>query len=267
VTTQIFFEVAAGCKECKNVFFGNTVRKGVIVMSVSGVGQSMSMLSMLQMKPPSASDMANKIIGDLDTNGDGALSTDEISAGGEQAQKILSADSDGDGNVTLDELLADISKNQQNIGGMQPPSAEDMANSIIEEFDTDGDGVLSTDEISASGEHAQDILGADADGDGTVTMDELVIDISEHQPMGGMQPPSVEDIASGIIDELDTDGDSALSTDEISASGESSTTIQAADANEDGTVTMEELIAYLSEKYGESQTMMDEQSSSLSLVA
>jgi len=210
---------------------------------------------MLQMKPPSASDMASKIMKELDTNGDGVLSTDEISKSGEHAKDILGADADGDGNVTLDELLADISKHQPGMGGMQPPSAEDMASRIMEELDTDGDGVLSTDEISKSTEHSKDILGGDADGDGNVTMDELVADISKHQEnMGGMQPPGA--------------GGGVSSTSGAGTSGENSNIIQPADTNEDGKVSMEELLAYISKQYDEAQTMLEtEQSSNLSLVA
>jgi Ca2+-binding EF-hand superfamily protein len=204
---------------------------------------------MLQMKKPSASDIASKIMKKLDTNGDGVLSTDEISKGGEHAKKILAADANGDGNVTLDELLADISKHQPgSMDGMQPPSASDMASKIMKELDTNGDGVLSTDEIGKS-DHAKQILGADANGDGQVTMDELVADISKHQPVDGMQPPG----ASGASK---------------SGSSSTSTIIQAADANQDGKVTMEELLAYISKQYEEAQTMLGtEQSSELSLVA
>jgi len=153
-------------------------------MTISGIGQSMSMSSLYGMQRPSACDMASKILKDLDTNGDGVLSTDEISKGGKFAQKLLEADANGDGNVTMDELISDITEKMKNgnmppMNGMQPPSASDMASHIMDELDTNGDGVLSTDEISKGGKHAQRILGADANGDGNVTMDELVSDISK----------------------------------------------------------------------------------------
>jgi Ca2+-binding EF-hand superfamily protein len=148
-------------------------------MTISGIGQSMSMQSMFGMQPPSASNMASQIMGDLDTDGDGVLSTDEISKGGERAQKILGADADGDGYVTEDELLADISKKTAGMNGMHPPSASNIASHIMDKLDTNGDGVLSTDEINAGGKRSQNILEADTNGDGKVTMDELLADISK----------------------------------------------------------------------------------------
>jgi Ca2+-binding EF-hand superfamily protein len=240
-------------------------------MTVSGLGQSMSILSMLQMKLPSANDIASKIMKKLDTNGDGVLSADEISKGGERAKMILGADANGDGNVTLDELLADISKHQKgSMEGMQPPSASDIASKIMKELDTNGDGVLSTDEISKSGQNAKMIQAADANGDGKVTMDELIADISKNQQSIGKMHShhGAGGMVGRIMDALDTNGDGSLSTSDTSTSGANSTIIQAADANKDGKVTMEELLAYISKQYGETQTMTEtEQSSNLSLVA
>jgi len=236
-------------------------------MTISGIGQSMSMSSLYGMQRPSANGMAIKILKDLDTNGDGVLSTAEISKGGKFAQKLLEADSNGDGNVTMDELISNITEKMKN-GNMQPPSASDMASRIMDKLDTNGDGVLSADEISKGGKHAQRILGADANGDGNVTMDELISDITEKMKNGNMQPPSASDMASSIMKALDTSGDGVLSTSDTSKSGANSKIIQAADANEDGKVTMEELFAYISKQYGEAQTILETtQSSSLSLVA
>ena len=123
-------------------------------MTVSGLGQSMSILSMLQMNRPSASDIAGRIMKKLDTNGDGVLSTDEISKNGAPAKMIQAADANGDGQVTMDELLTAVSKYQQ-MGSMQPPSASDIASSIMKNLDTNGDGVLSASGSSASGATAK----------------------------------------------------------------------------------------------------------------
>jgi len=170
-------------------------------MTVSGVGQSMSILRMLQRQPLSASDIAGRIMKKLDTNGDGVLSTDEISKSGAPAKMIQAADANGDGEITMDELIADISKHLQSMGRMH-----------------------------------------------------------SHHGAGGM--------ASRIMDALDTNGDGALSTDEVSAGGADAATIQAADTNGDGKVTMAELLAYISKQYDEAQTMLEPaQSSNLSLVA
>lgn len=86
-------------------------------MAISEIGQNMPMPGMCGMRPPSASDMSSRVIDDLDTNGDGVLSIEEIRKGGERAQKILDADADGDGNVTEDELISKITKDMQNMEG------------------------------------------------------------------------------------------------------------------------------------------------------
>jgi Ca2+-binding EF-hand superfamily protein len=157
--------------------------KGGDIMEISEIGQSMSFLSLVgTQQQPSASNIASSIMDKLDTNDDGVLSTEEIGKSKKNGQKILEADTNEDGTVTLDELLSDISKNMGNMPPMmQQPDASGIAKHILDELDTNGDGVLSSDEISKGGKRAQRILGADADGDGTVTMDELVSDISKKQ--------------------------------------------------------------------------------------
>ncbi len=177
-------------------------------MDVSAIGQSSMLSSLFQAnssKKPDATSMANSLMDKLDTNSDGSLSTDEISqAPDDLASKIAGADSDEDGSVSLEELIADITKFEENRPQMPPPppppsedSAEDTASSIIDELDTNKDGVLSLDEILAGGENAKKILEADTDGDGQVSKDELVEDITKmQQQMGtGNQISSLMDLA------------------------------------------------------------------------
>jgi Ca2+-binding EF-hand superfamily protein len=213
-------------------------------MTVSAIGQGMSMSMLYAMQKPSASNMVSKILGDLDTDGDGALSTEEIGKTGKHAKDILGADADGDGVVTQDELLSDITKKMENgmmpppppMGGMQP-SADDMASHILDELDTDGDGALSTAEINSGGDRAKRILNADTNGDGIVTKNELVADIQKN--MASNQAAMQQSSAS--------DG-------ETSTGGNSSKKIDPADTNKDGVVSMTELIAYLSQTLAGNQT-------------
>jgi Ca2+-binding EF-hand superfamily protein len=133
-------------------------------MTVSGIGQGMAMSFLYGMQKPSASDMVSKIFEELDANGDGVLSADEISKAGKKAQNIIGADANGDGVVTKDELSADITKKM----------ASHRAHHIMSKLDTNGDGSLSTDEINNGGSVAQSILPADTNGDGVVSMAELI---------------------------------------------------------------------------------------------
>jgi Ca2+-binding EF-hand superfamily protein len=158
-------------------------------MDISAIGQSVlsSMYQANNSKKPDATSMANSLMEKLDTNSDGSLSTDEISnAPDDLASKIAGADSDEDGSVSLEELIADITKFEGSTRPQMPPpppeeSAEDTATNIIDELDTNKDGVLSLDEIMAGGEKAEKILDADSNGDGQVTEDELVEDITKMQ--------------------------------------------------------------------------------------
>lgn len=237
-------------------------------MSISAIGQSISMSALYRMQQPSASDMAGMILKDLDTNGDGVLSADEIGKAGKHAKDILSADADGNGSVTLDELVSDITKKMKSggmppppfMGGMQPPGADDIASKIIDALDTNGDGVLSADEISKAGKYAQNILGADTDGDGVVTKDELAADITKKMAdnQAAMQQHKASHVAERIMNKLDSDGNGALSSDEINNGSDSATSIQPADTNGDGVVSMTELIAYLANNSAGSQTSQSE---------
>lgn len=175
-------------------------------MDVSAIGQSVisSMFQTGSSKKPDAASMAKSLMEKLDTNSDGSLSADEISnAPDDLSTKIAGADSDQDGSVSLEELVADITKFEENRPQMPPPpppteeNAEDMAGNIIDELDTNKDGVLSIDEILAGGEKAEKILEADSDGDGQVSKDELVEDITkmQQQMKTGSQTGGLTDLA------------------------------------------------------------------------
>ncbi|MBL7644829.1 MAG: hypothetical protein JNK74_01445 [Candidatus Hydrogenedentes bacterium] len=75
--------------------------------------------------PPSPEDFAAKLLEDLDTNTDGALSAEEIGAAGDSRLQELfeAADADGDGLLTESEIIADGEKRAQEFGdrSMYPP--------------------------------------------------------------------------------------------------------------------------------------------------
>lgn len=115
--------------------------------------KTLSGLLSTQETPPSASDVASKLIQDADSDGDGALSLAEIeSTLGTGASDQLSAsvaklDTDGDGKLNADELSAGLEAARPKGGRPPPPSSADVASSLIGETDANGDGALSLDEI------------------------------------------------------------------------------------------------------------------------
>jgi Ca2+-binding EF-hand superfamily protein len=196
-------------------------------MTVSAIGQGAYMYPLYGMQKTDAENIVEKMLKNLDTDGDGSLSADEIGKAGKHAEFILGADANSDGTVTKDELLSAITKKMDNL-------------------DTNGDGVLSTDEINAGGSAAQKILKADSNGDGVVTKDELVADIEKNMSShkAHSHQHGAGGIAGKIMDALDSSGDGSLSADEISNGTNLANFIEPADTNGDGVVTLQELIAH-----------------------
>ena len=156
-------------------------------------------------QPPSADDIFSKIMDNVDTDGDGTISTEELGALDEEHQKKLAeADSDGDGTISGDELLSSIAEHIAARGEMGPPSAADMVSRIMQDADTDGDGVISAEELSAVDEkHQQRLALADADGDGIITEEELSSQVSKAMTAnGGMPPPPPQEMTLNGFKEM-----------------------------------------------------------------
>lgn len=169
---------------------------------------TMSAMVSMQMEAPEASDIASNLIDALDTDGDGEVSAEEISAAftsaGLDDSNVASAlgeiDTDANGALSADELTTAIASDMEAHGPKGPPpggpppggpppgggggmSADETASSILDAFDTDDDSSLSMDEILSA-------LGQDADSDGGL---------------------------SSIFGSLDSDGDGAINASELSA--------------------------------------------------
>jgi hypothetical protein len=138
----------------------------------------------------------------LDTNKDGVLSADEIA---NAAKALLTLDKDGDGKITMEEFLGpppgprpggpDGDKTGGPSGDQPPrrprdndqggPGSQDKTHPhpvppIFAALDTNGDGVLSADEIANA---PKSLLTLDKNGDGKLTIDELRP--PHRQPPGG----------------------------------------------------------------------------------
>lgn len=103
---------------------------------------------------------------ELDTNGDGEISTEEFEAF--RASKFAAADTNGDGVLSADELTAQRET-------QRAAMAEQRTQRMIERLDTDGDGAVSPDEMAAAGpkrDKGSMIERMDKDGNGTISAEE-----------------------------------------------------------------------------------------------
>jgi Ca2+-binding EF-hand superfamily protein len=168
-----------------------------------------------QQGPPSSTDIANKVIGAVDADGDGQLSLAEIekalgadttsgtdaSSQANMGQAFAKLDANGDGKISADELASALdakkaadSSSVAGPGGVHRhhhahhASSADLAQQIFGQADANGDGALSADEISLA-------LGQDAQGSATSATTSL----------------------TQAIAKLDTNGDGSLSTAELTA--------------------------------------------------
>ncbi len=228
----------------------------------------------------------------------------------QQAEAFKTADADGDGQLSQTEFQS-IGQNVQGSGEKRGPppmrggggpgghfggdtlssllstqSVDDVASSVMSAGDADGDGLLTSSEIStalaanapeeAKGQGledkmASDIVAAlDSDGDGSLSTAEISSAISTASsnqstqatrgpppgppPSGGTQSASSSSSASGVFDSLDINEDGIVSADELAAANSSDSTdatsaasdlIKTADEDGDGALSGTEFQALL----------------------
>lgn len=100
---------------------------------------------------------------ELDADGDGRITPEEMAA--LMQARFEGADADGDGALSRDELIARMTERQ----------AERIAahaDHMIERHDSDGDGMLNPDEMKSGGDGRM-FKRADTDGDGAITKAEF----------------------------------------------------------------------------------------------
>jgi len=144
-------------------------------------------------------DLASKLISDADSDGDGALSLEEIQttlgadASDELTAAVSSLDTDGDGKLTAEELSAGLEANRpEGRGPPPPPSSSDIASQLLGDVDSDSDGALSLAEIQSElglddeDEGLTSAFGSlDTDGDGKLGSAELTAALDAFQAAGG----------------------------------------------------------------------------------
>jgi Ca2+-binding EF-hand superfamily protein len=175
----------------------------------------------MRREPPSTEEIVGNIMTNLDTDGDGSISSDELSTLGEMQQsRLLESDSDGSGSISENELMSKVAEQiaangMMGAGGPPPPppppggmegeSSEDMLSKILEETDSDEDGVISSTEASAMNAMQQEFLNsADSDKDGSVTTEELQTHLEQGRAAHaqGERPPGMEDMSLNSFKDL-----------------------------------------------------------------
>jgi Ca2+-binding EF-hand superfamily protein len=181
--------------------------------STQFAAKTLASLLSAQEAPPSSADVAAKIIGVADANGDGSLSLSEVekalgadtttgadasSGANPLAQAFASIDTNGDGQVSATELTNALDAQKAAQGARHghhghhahaaqqaPQSSTDLAAQLVGSADSNGDGELSVSEIETA-------LGTSASNSAT-------------------------DLLTSAIGKLDTNGDGQLSATELSA--------------------------------------------------
>lgn len=162
-----------------------------------------------------------QLLDKLDTNGDGSVDQDELSTALSQksddgilvslSDNFADLDSDGSGDLSGEEMAA--------MAPPPPPPRDqapdtELADALLSALDADGDGVISSDELSSglasagsSADSDQVFSALDANEDGTVSLDELTASLAP-------PPPSQQSSSETLFSQLDTDGDASISASE-----------------------------------------------------
>jgi Ca2+-binding EF-hand superfamily protein len=201
----------------------------------------------------------------LDSNGDGAVDQDELNSALSQksddgllvnlSKQFGDLDSDGSGNLSAEEMTAMAPPPP--LPHDQAPDTE-LADALISALDTDGDGAISSDELStgltsagSTADSNQIFSALDKNKDGTVSQDELTASLTPPPP----PPPQMN--SDELFSQLDADGDGSVTATELSsalqASDSTSTTstdtsaalLKVLDSDSSGGVSSDELKAAL----------------------
>lgn len=152
--------------------------------------------------------MVDQMLQDKDTDGDGALSIEEISMPDEAFAKI---DKNEDGLADKEELKAFFPMAQ----------FDRMATDLIAEKDANGDGLLSMDEVNMPEEVFNKM---DRNADGQLDKKELADFAAQQARHGGKPGPTGKkpggktkgnDETTESVVEIDTDGDGIADTEEV----------------------------------------------------
>ncbi|MCF9004326.1 XopAW family type III secretion system calcium-binding effector [Pseudomonas syringae] len=233
---------------------------------ISGINSSFSSYTSSSSVTSSTSNkkFQEELLAKLDSDGDGSIGKNELSS-------ALSSNSKDGITVSLSKAFSDLDSNDDDsldadeLAAMTPPppppmqSVDEQAEDLLGSLDSDGDGAISSDELTTglsnagSTANSNQVFDAlDTDEDGTVSLEELVAGMQPQQPPAGMSPAQVS--TSGSTDSASLfstlDSDDSISASELSAAlKQSDTTIDQGNTNQIATQALNKMIAALSEKY------------------
>ena len=203
---------------------------------------TISSYSSIGMMSP-VSNISKDIINKSDTNSDSSLSIDEL---GVDENQFLALDTNGDSLVTQDEIASAIDSKLSSFNGEMPSkeefasllselglempeptlkqssaSGDDFSSLIMSQYDSDGDSLLSSSEVSVLSD--EEFSALDTDTDGSISAEELsgaYEQVASSSRKTQSSPPSGGGgsiVQSEEYDELDTNKDGIVSQEEKNA--------------------------------------------------
>jgi Ca2+-binding EF-hand superfamily protein len=171
----------------------------------------------------------------LDTNGDGALTKDEVQSYPRLNQRFDTFDSNNDAKLTLAEIQA-YTKGDGSPQAGNEKQGKPSPSAMFESLDQNKDNMLNREELKGNATLSAKFDDIDGNKDGGITQDEM----HEFLKTLGKQMRA----KNNVMIALDKNADGKLSRDEAGGNPKLSRIFDRSDANKDGLLTQEELHSY-----------------------
>ncbi|WLH14212.1 XopAW family type III secretion system calcium-binding effector [Pseudomonas hefeiensis] len=198
-----------------------------------------------------------ELLSKLDSNADGSVDQDELSTALSHksddgilvslSDNFSDLDSDGSGDLSSDEIAA--------MAPPPPPPRDqapttELADALLSTLDADGDGEVSSEELSnglasaGSTADSQEIFSAlDENEDGTVSLDELAASLAPPPP------PPQQASSEALLSQLDADAQSSIDTSELTSAVQANRTGDSSTDQTNVSEALNRMIANLSRQY------------------